>query len=461
MSNATASSTTSSTRLPRAGLPLVGALPSLVKHPLEFLVSARERHGDMHWLDLGVTRLISLNHPRHAQHVLRDRVQNYSKGGPMWDTIRRLIGNGLPASEGDFWLRQRRMIQPQFHRERLAALTTLMGQAIDERLERWERLASAGEPLQLASEMDRITLNVAVKTMFGAGIESSEEDVISREMDHVLDYMLLGVFTGMLPSWVPLPGRQHFEQGVRAIDEIVFRVIERRRQNEGTNGDLIGMLLDMVDAETGERMTDQQLRDEAVPLFMAGYETTATGLSFTLALLAERPELAQAVREECETVLGGRPPQFTDLPRLKLALMAFQEALRLFPPAFWIPRTAVEDDVIDGYQVPAGTMVGIMSYAMQRHPGIWEEPERFDPLRFSTERSAGRAPLAWLPFGAGQRLCVGKEFALMEGQLLLARVLSRFDLEPLPGRPLKARMTSTLRVPDNFHLHLRRRSPGR
>ncbi|MGK3965523.1 cytochrome P450 [Sorangium sp. So ce118] len=425
------------------GLPLVGALPYVLKDRLDYLVSTRDELGDLYTIDLGVTRLIALNHPRHAQHALRDNARNYSKGGPVWDGVRGLLGNGLPASEGDFWLRQRRMIQPEFHRDRLAAMCDLMVQAIDDGMSGFSAAAAAGRPINAERELPYITMKVILNTLFGSGITKEETATVGDALRYANDYILLGVMLRSLPSWVPTPGRRRFEQAVKAIDEHVFRFIAQSRARSARcapsarGGDLLTILLHMVDAETGEQMTDQQLRDEAVSMFLAGYETTSVAVAWALHLLVQHPAVLRAVEAEVDAALDDRRPSFADAARLPLTLAAFQEALRLYPPVYWIPRTAIADDEIDGFHIPAGAAVAVMSYVLHRHPDHWESPARFDPGRFTPERARGRHPLSFMPFGIGQRQCVGKEFALLEGQLILARILQRFRLSAVPGRSIR------------------------
>jgi cytochrome P450 len=441
------------------GWPVVGAVPALLRQQLDFFFDAHKRYGDVYALDLGPLRFIMLNAPQHAQHVLRDRVRNYDKGVPFWDSIRRILGDGLPVSEGSYWMRQRRMMQPHFHKERLASMVDLMVDCIDERLEQWEKWAASGEPVDMAQEFAHLAMSVGVRSLFGSAITAQEAELVSRQLAWGVDYLLFGMFATSLPGWLPVPGRKRFEGVLRDIDGVVMQVIERHRTQQSVQGgSLVGMLLDMVDTETGERMTDRQMRDEAVSLFIGAYETTAVTLTMTMSLLAEHPQVAQALRQELESVLGGQRPGFTHLPRLTLAYMTVQEGLRLYPALYWYPRRAVEEDVIDGYRIPAGSYVSVMTSAVQRHPEHWEHPERFDPWRFSPERSANRHPLAWLPFGAGQRLCIGKEFAMMEGQLVLARILSRFDVEPIPERPVSMRLGVVMHPRDGAWMRVRRRS---
>ncbi|WP_437969745.1 cytochrome P450 [Sorangium sp. So ce260] len=436
------------------GFPLVGALPRLLRDRLDYLLSARAELGDLYMLDLGATRLIALNHPRHAQHVLRDNARNYGKGGPLWEGVRDLLGNGLPTSEGDFWLRQRRMIQPEFHRDRLAAMCDLMVQAIDDGLSGFHAAAAARRPVDAERELPHITMKVILNTLFGSAITKEQAAAVGGALRYANDYLLRGVVLRSLPSWVPSPGRRRFELAVKTIDEHVFRFIAQSRAQPGRRGDLLTILRDSVDAETGERMTSQQLRDEAVTMFLAGYETTSVSLAWALRLLVEHPDVLRALEAEVDAALGDRRPGFADVPRLPLALAVFQEALRLYPPAYWIPRAAIEDDEIDGFHIPAGTMVGVMSYVLHRHPDFWESPGRFDPGRFAPERARGRHPLSFVPFGIGQRQCVGKEFALMEGQLILARIVQHYRLSAVPGRTTRLGIAGTLRTSGGVWLRL-------
>jgi cytochrome P450 len=430
----------------------------VLRGQLDYFVKAREEYGDIFYVDLGVTGLIALNHPRHAQHVLRDNSKNYRKGGNIWETIRALIGNGLPASEGDLWLRQRRMMQPQFHRQRLGGLAESIVDAVDECLSRWDAAAQTGEPLNVTAEFSHITMRAIVKAIFGSGLSTEEEAIVSEEMNGVLDYLLRGLVTQMIPPWVPLPARTRFQVACKRINDIVLRIIERRIRGQGSGGSLLDLLIDMVDAETGEGMTPQQLRDEVMALFLAGYETTAGTLSWVAHFLLQHPEAAQALRTEVDAALGGARPSFSSLPKLSYTHMLLRESLRLRPPVYAIPRSAVEDDEIDGLHVPAGTFVQTMVYTIHRHPEVWERPNEFDPLRFLPEHQSKRHALSFIPFGAGQRQCIGSEFAMMEGQLILARIAQRYDISAVPERTAKIHVAMTLRAKDGVWVRLQRRA---
>ncbi len=439
------------------GVPLLRELPLLASRPLDFFLQGREAHGDIYTVDLGFARVTLLQHPRHAQHVLRDQAARYRKGGAIWDAIRTLIGNGLPASEGEFWRRQRRMMQPHFHRERLAALVDAMVGAIGEGLAPLDAAAASGRPINLVPELTNITMKVIVRTMFGTDIERRDADIIGPEMGYALDFMVRGLLFNALPGWMPVPGRRRYEAAVRTIDDVVYRIIDRRRRAGGASADLISMLLDSVDAETGQRMTNKEIRDEAVSIFLAGYETTSVAASWASHFLTRDPGHAEALGREVDEVLGSRAPVFADVPRLRFARMVFEESLRLYAPTYRISRQAVEDDQIDGWHIPKGSTVFLMVHSMHRHPDAWDRPEEFDPLRFSPERSASRPPMSWIPFGVGQRLCIGKEFALMEGPLILAMLAQRYSMKAVPGREVGVHVGTTLRMKDGLWVTLERR----
>lgn len=451
-----------STAAPLRAPPVVGAraalgsLSSVLRGPLDFVLEQRARHGDVYALDLGVTRMILLHHPRHAQHVYRDHHARYGKTGPFWDLTRTLLGDGLPVSEGKTWRRQRRMIQPQFHRERVSAMIDQLAHAIRDSMASWDALADAGEPVDVASALNRVAMHAIVRVIFGAELDPRDADEIGREVGHAFDFILRGMLFQSLPPWLPVPGRGRYRRAIRTIDRHIFRLVEQRRRQGGGEIDLLTALVESVDAETGARMSDAQLRDEIVAMFLAGYETVAAMLTFAVDLLARHPEHARTVRAEILEVLGEREPGLADLPRLGGALAVLQETLRLYPPVFFLPRQAVVDDEIDGFAIPAGSIVAPVVYAIHRHPDVWDHPERFDPGRFTAPRTGGRHPLAWMPFGTGQRQCLGKDFALLEGRLILARILQRYELAPVSTTPPRAHLGATARPGRGVQIRFKR-----
>lgn len=449
--------------VPRRAPPVVGAraflgsLSSVLRSPLDFLLEQRARHGDVYSLDLGGIRLILLNHPRHAQHIYRDQHACYGKGGPFWDLVRTLFGDGLPVSEGETWRRQRRMIQPQFHRERVSVMIDQLARAVRDSMASWDALADAGRPVNLAPELKRVTMQAIVRVIFGAELDPHDADEIGSEVGHAFDFILRGMLFKSLPPWLPVPGRRRYLTAIRTIDRHILRLVDQRRRKGGGGMDLLTALMESVDAKTGARMSDGQLRDEVLAMFLAGYETVASMLTSAIDLLAHHPEHARAARDEILEVLGERAPGLPDLPSLGITLAVVQEALRLYPPVFFLPRQALADDEIDGFSIPAGAIVAPVVYVIHRHPNVWEHPGRFDPGRFTAARASGRHPLAWMPFGAGQRQCLGKHVALLEGQLILARILQRYELAPVAATPSHVHLGATARPRGDVQIRFKRR----
>jgi cytochrome P450 len=438
------------------GLPLVGNLPQLIKNPFGFLKEARNTYGDIYNLNLGISKILVVNSPRQMQHIFVDNVQNYRKGGAMWDAIRAMLGNGLVVSEGSFWLRQRRMMQPQFHRQRIAALSDLMISAIDEALATWE--SSEDGTFTMAPAFNQLTMKVVTRTLFGTGLDKEEMEKVSDALAYAVDYIIKAMAFNSLPAWIPAPGRKKYQQAIKQIDETVYKIIADSRAHRGAENHLLAMLLDMVDDETGEGMTDKQLHDEVTTLFLAGYETTSVALSWAFDFLTQHPEMFEKLQAEVDRVLGDRLPTMADLHQMPYSRMILQETLRIRPPAWQVMRTAVEDDEIDGYPIKAGTNLVALMYMCHFHPDEWTDPETFDPERFSPERSETRHKLAWMPFGAGQRMCIGKDFALMEGQLALAMVAQRYNLTKTTEHKAEQQLAATLRPKGGVVVKLEKRT---
>lgn len=439
------------------GLPLIGSLPGILKEKVDFLLHARERYGDVFNIDLGVTSCVMVCTPELAQYILRDNAKNFSKGGAMWDSVRTMLGNGLVVSEGDFWLRQRRMMQPQFHRQYLSTMTALMIDAIESGMQDWDAWAEAGKPVDMLHAFNHVTMKVIVQTMFGKSLSNDDADMMGIEMAYALDFMLQNVVTKSIPSWVPVPGRKRYQTALERVDAFIYRVIEQRRQDPEQHKDMLGMLLQMVDDETGEQMTDQQVRDEIATLFLAGYETTALTLSWGIHHLTRHSEVVAKLNEEIDRVMGKQAPTFEMLPQLNYTRAVLQEIMRVHPPSYWLPRTAVEDDELNGYHIPAGTMVAVSMYNIHHNPDVWDNPEVFDPERFATEHSEKRHQLAWMPFGAGQRMCIGRDFAMMEGAFVMAMMMQRYSFAAT-DHVASVGLSSTLRPKDGVWATISKRA---
>ena len=439
------------------GLPLLGALPALLRRPFDFLRDAQACHGDIYTLDLGVTGAIVLNHPRHIQHVLVDNAKNYYKGGGLWDGVRAVSGNGLVVSEGDFWLRQRRLMQPHFHRKRLASLTEGIVAATVESLDAWQAAADSGRPFDVQPAFGKLTMRVVCRLLFGQEISHADLEAASEHAAFIFDYLIVSLLTAEVPRWLPIPGTRRQRLAIAELDAIVYRFIAHERSAVRPSNSLLGMLVELVDDETGTGMTDRQLRDEVITFFLAGYETTSATLTWLAHTLTQHPEALRAVEAELSGLLGQRAPAFEDLMAMPYTRAVIQETLRLYAPSLTIPRTAAADDVIDGYRIPAGATVLPFVYGVHHNPSVWDDPERFDPARFLGTVPEGRHRQAWIPFGAGQRQCIGRDLSLMETQIILPMLLQRFTLAAVPGRIAQPRLGATF-VPKGVHVYLRKRT---
>jgi len=433
------------------GFPLIGALPDLLRKQVDYLEYARAAYGDIYVLKLGPMSMIMLNRPEYAQYVLRDRMANYSKDGPIWDSVRALSGNGLTTSSGDYWLRQRRMMQPHFHRQRLGALTEIMVSTIAQNLQDWDQFANQADPVEITHQFGRMTMPIIMRTMFGMDISAEEISSMGEKMTYIVDNLLSQAVINSIPGWMPIPKRAVYQRALKDVETFVYTVVEKRRKN--VSNDLLSMLIEAIDSETGEQMTNQQVHNEVVTIFVAGYETVALTLAWALYYLTQQPALIERLQHEVDSVLGQRPPTVDDLPRLAYTRQVFQETLRLAPPGYFLPRTAVEDDVIDGFHIPAGKMVAVSLYTIHRHPEFWQSPHTFDPDRFSPAQSEKHHPMAWIPFGAGPRFCMGRDFAYMEGSLILAMLIQRFTVTSPAGFVTKPRLSFTLHPNNGVLVH--------
>ncbi|MCB9761136.1 MAG: cytochrome P450 [Alphaproteobacteria bacterium] len=445
---ALSASTTPARPLPRAPL---SAVARLLWDPYTFMATAPARHGDVFLLDVGVARVAVLSHPDAITHVLRTHAKNYPKEGAMWDGVRTLMGNGLVVSQGPHWQRQRRMMQPHFKRARLAAIVDRMSEAIEGVLDAWDDRTDG--PINMNALCPHLTMAVTVRAVFGTGIDTEDVQAVGDALAFALRYLVRGMALSMLPRWLPLPGRRRYAACLRVIDDVVYRMIERCRQEPSGEG-LLRLLIDARDQDSDEGMSDQELHDEVLNLFIAGYETTATGMAWALYAIAEQPWIGDRIREEVRAVAGDAPLRAEHLHQLTWTRMVVKEALRRYAPAWQVMRTAVEDDEIGGYTVPAGTQIMLSFCGSHLHPQVWPEPERFDPTRFTPEAEAARPRDAWMPFGTGKRMCIGKELSLMEGSLLLAQILRRHRLSPLPDRSPVPRLSLVTTSRDGIWLQL-------
>jgi cytochrome P450 len=437
MENATG--TVSHRSMPRAaGLPLVGSLPRLLVNPLQFLERSLARHGTIFELDLGVTRAVVVADAAAVEYVLLKNARNFDKVGPFWEGIRDLVGLGLGTSEGAVWRRQRKMIQPNFQPGFLERFRGTIAKAVEGEL---DGLRSDG-PIDVSRWCDRLLETLVVRILFGSELEESHVDELRTTMAAVSDAVIQGLVTRKLPRWLPVPGRDRLERARRVFDERVTELIAERRRHPGGGDDLLALLVGATD-ELGA-MTDEQLLDEAITFYVSGYETTGTALAWTLWLVGTHPRIRDELHAELDS--GSE-----EAPLLRACI---QEGLRLYPPALFIGRHTLADDEIGGHRVAAGTTVLASPWLVHRNPELWPRPTEFDPGRFMDPKLVAERPrLAWIPFGAGQRTCVGKALALLELEEGLRAVLRRFTPMVAENRsPPKPKLSTVLRSTSGIYL---------
>jgi cytochrome P450 len=418
---------------------------------LQFYTNAAKL-GDVVRIQIGFWSIYFFSHPDHIKHILQDNSQNYSKG-EVAEFFKPLIGEGLATSEGALWRRQRRLAQPAFHRQRLATFAAIMTDCTVSMLERWRTHTENGQPLDVAAEMARVTFDIVGRTLFSTDI-SSRADEVRRALTTAREHIIRQANFPLSLAKLPTRRNRRFWQAIHVLDQVVYSIIAERRRERKNTGDLLSMLLLARDEETGEAMSDKHLRDEVITFLLAGHETTAIALTWTWYLLSMHPEVERKLRAELAEVLGGRTPTAKDLPNLKYTRMVIEEALRLYPPGWIMSRNAIGDDEIGGYHIPAKATVVMSQYVTHRHPAFWENPEGFNPERFTPECSAGRPRYAYFPFAGGPRQCIGNEFALMEAQLVVATVAQQYRLHLVPGHPVEPNPVLILRPRDGLMMTL-------
>jgi len=431
----------------------LSALP-LMRDPLRTLERAFREYGEVVHFRLLNLHIYAIAHPDGIKHALQDNHRNYTKSFD-YQILARLLGYGLVTSEGALWLRQRRLMQPMFHRQKIAAFGAMMTECAAEMLERWSVRAGAGESFDVMAEMMRLTLQIVGKALLTMDL-TAHADRIGHNMT-VANNAFAEFNLSTLMPWLPTPGNRRFRNAARELRGLVLDIIAQRRRENRDYGDLLSMLLSVRDEETGEGMNDEQLRDEVLTLILAGHETTATALSWTWYLLGQHPEVEAKLHAELDAVLGGRAPTMSDLANLNYTGMVIDEAMRVYPPVWAIGPAAIDDDEIMGYRIPKGSNLLLSQYYTHRHPSFWENPERFEPERFAAERAGGRPRYAYFPFGGGPRMCIGNIFALTEAQLVLATVAQRYRLRLDASHRVEPNPLVTLRPRNGVKVILERR----
>ncbi len=430
-------------------------LPAVRRNPTTAFLDAARRYGETVYFRIGPRRGFLITNPRDVRHVLQDNARNYHKS-PLYDRLRTPLGNGLVTSEDAYWLRQRRLAQPAFHRQRIEALASVMTAATEETADRWGEITDRRQAFDVAEEMMRLTQTIVLRTLLG-----SDLGPLARELDGAWALVNAHIgksfwSLGLMDRW-PTPQNRRFRQALGVLDRAVFHLIDEKRRQGGETNDLPSILMSARDEDTGQSMTDGQLRDEVMTFLLAGHETTSLALAWTWYLLAKNPDVEERLENELDATLAGRAAAFTDLGNLPYTRMVIEEAMRLYPPAWGISREAIGPDRVGGYELPRGWLVFIIPFVMHRLPAYWDEHEKFDPERFTPARSAARSKFVYFPFGAGPRQCIGSQFAMVEAQLVLGTLASRYRLRLVPGQSVEPWPLVTLRPRQGIHMTLERR----
>jgi cytochrome P450 len=437
---------------------LLGVMAEFNRDSLAFIERLARDYGDIVRTRFFYVPAYFIYHPDYIEQVLATNSRNFIK--PLsfrTPFFHRLVGNGLLTSEGEFWRRQRRLAQPAFHRERIAAYARVMVKDTEEMLKTWRD----GEIRDTHRDMMRLTMEIVTHTLFNANV-SDDADKVARALGVLVEpFSSQATLKWILDNRLPTPTNRRFHKVAAQLDEVIYRIIGQRRANGNQEqGDLLSMLLQAHD-EDGSQMTDKQLRDEVITLFLAGQETTALTLTWAWYLLAQHPEAEARLWQELDEVLAGRTPEATDVPQLKFTEMVAKESMRLYPPAYVVGREAVEACEIGGYQVPPGMQVFMPTWVVHRDSRFFDAPKEFKPERWTPEFISNLPRYAYFPFGGGPRVCIGNSFAMMEIVLLLATVAQRFRLNLVSKHPVELQPAMSLRPRNGIRMKIEKRLNGK
>ncbi len=383
--------------------------------------------------------------PTIIQHILQKNHRNYRKSRIQTGVLAHYVGQGLLTSEGTYWLRQRRLIQPGFHRDRLASLVALMNTEIDDYVKKLHEKIVTNPTINISEDMHRLAFRIVAKTLFSTSVTESELNKLSEQISALQAFIIKQIRQPFSQWWFRISGQikkhEHLAEETKAV---ITRLIRDRIHSRNRPDDLLQMLLDSR-YEDGSSMTEQQVLDESLILFVAGHETSANALAWTFYLLAQHPEVVIELQSEIAHHLKGGIPHFSQLKNLPYTTQIIQESMRLYPPAWIIDRVAIDHDQVAGYKIDKGTMMLLYVYGAHRNPNFWDQPSTFDPGRFASEHKKNIPPYTYFPFGGGPRMCIGNNFAMMEMQLIVARMIQRFNLKKIDPEEIGLMPMVTLR----------------
>ena len=428
------------------GLPIIGHTAEYLKDPFAFLTES-SRRGRIVRLDFPGQTVYQLNHPDDIEQVLVHDNHRFIKG----DLIQRVLGsineNGLLVTEGDMWRRQRTLINPAFHPDRIAEYSTMMTRMTERMVDEWDD----GEIRDIHDDMMQLTLEIVTNTLFGIDIRRQATEI--GEALEVIMARSENAFVDLVPRWAPTPGNRRFQNAVSQVETIVSAIIDERKRNPGT--DVVSALL--AEENEGRQLSEEEIQDQVMTLLLAGHETTALALSFTLYLLAQHPDVEQRLQSEVETIFDGQLPTMKDLPQFPYTEQVVQESMRLYPPVHTLLREAAEPVELAGYHFSEGTLMSMHQWTIHRDPRFYTDPYAFKPDRWTDEFEDSLPRFAYFPFGGGPRRCVGDRFAMIEAQLVLATLIQSVHLELRSSPDLQFKWTITTRPEDPIEMQVHKR----
>jgi cytochrome P450 len=432
---------------------LLGSALEMKKSPVDFFKRLEEMNFPLVHFRLAHMSCCYLTQPSAAHYVMQENHKNYLKGGIFFDIARGIMGNGLVFSDDEFWLSQRRILNPVFHKKAIDTFYGLMLEHTLTLIDKWK--SKNNNPVDVHADMNTLTCSIATKTLFGTSLDEEKSSQLIKCMEIMLSENQRRTNTGIsLPFWIPTPANQMLKQTINQYNQIVIDVIKRRTENPKDEACMLDLLLAATDNETGRAMTMQQVIDEVKVFFLAGTETSANVLTWAIHLLAEHPEVREKLKKEVDDLFAGKLPELEELSQLSYGMQVLNEVMRYYPPSWLISRTNRDEDIIEGVKVKKNTSIFISPYLLHRHPGYWDKPDVFNPERFAQPLSPDQQQ-AFVPFGAGPRKCIGHRFAMMELQLVLILLIQNFTWELKPGFYPETEFETTLRPKEGMWMTMR------
>jgi len=429
-------------------LKVILGLFRFLKNPIPLIDEALIEYGDTYITYLGATTKSFMSvDPDFTQHILQKNNKNYHKSKLQTKAVGKYVGQGLLTTNGAYWLKQRRLIQPGFKKDKIVKLMSLMYEVVEEYVGELKiRLENGPQEIEITEEMSLLTLRIISKALFSTGIEGEQLELLNKAVTDLQSAIIKNVRQPMFGWWRKLTGEDARNDKLsQQTYDLITKLIEDRRKDAGEYNDLLDMLLHSVYEDTGEGMTTKQILDEALIIFVAGHETTANALSWTLYLLDQHPDIAKKLQAESEAVELDGPISYADIAKMEYNRQILSESMRLYPPAWITDRVALEDDVANGVKINKGDVIGLYIYGTHHSPKLWDDPEKFDPSRFERDKMKTYHPYAYYPFGGGPRLCIGQQFAMVEMQLSLMELVKNFNFKLKEGHPIELSPLVTLR----------------